>query len=263
VLYRQLVEAARADIRGTRVVVVPHDVLHYLPFAALRSPAGRWLVEDYALSTLPSASVLKFLAGKGSQGNAAALAVGNPDVGAGLNLRWAEREARFVGQRVPSTTVLVRGEATEARTKSLIGSAGLIHFASHGELNETDPLASALLLVPGGNEDGRLEVRELFGLELSANLVVLSACETGLGKLSRGDELVGLQRAFLYAGTPAVVTTLWKVDDRASFDLVRAFYERLAAEGPVAALRQAQLTTMGIHPHPFTWAAFGLTGAPR
>jgi CHAT domain-containing protein len=262
-LYRQLIEAARPEIRGTRLLVVPHDVLHYLPFAALRSPGGRWLVEDYALSTLPSASVLKFLGDKGAQASPRALAIGNPDVGAGLNLRWAEREARLVGQRVPSTTVLVRGDATEARVKSLITGAGLVHFASHGELNEADPLASALLLVPEGGEDGRLEVRELFGLELNARLVVLSACETGLGKLSRGDELVGLQRAFLYAGTPAVVTTLWKVDDRASFDLVRAFYERLAAEGPVTALRQAQLATMGAYPHPFAWAAFGLTGAPR
>ena len=79
--------------------------------------------------------------------------------------------------------------------------------------------------MPGGGEDGRLEVREVFGLDLHARLVVLSACETGLGKLSRGDEVVGLQRAFLYAGTPAVVTTLWKVDDRASFELIRAFYD--------------------------------------
>jgi CHAT domain-containing protein len=159
--------------------------------------------------------------------------------------------------------VLIRGDATETRSKELMGAAGIVHFATHGELNESDPLASALLLVPGGADDGRLEVRELFSLELSARLVVLSACETGIGKLSRGDELVGLQRAFLYAGTPAIVTTLWKVDDRASFDLVRVFYDRLVADGPVTALRQAQLATMTAHPHPFAWAGFGLTGAAR
>jgi CHAT domain-containing protein len=119
-----------------------------------------------------------------------------------------------------------------------------------------------VLLVPGGGEDGRLEVREVFGLDLHARLVVLSACETGLGKLSRGDELVGLQRAFLYAGTPAVVTTLWKVDDRASYELVRALYDRLDGLGPVEALRQAQIETLRAYPHPFAWAAFGLTGAP-
>lgn len=167
------------------------------------------------------------------------------------------------GQQEHAATMLVGNEATEARVKALLGTVGLVHLATHGELREDDPLSSAVLLVPGAGEDGRLEVREVFGLDLHARLVVLSACETGLGKLSRGDELVGLQRAFLYAGTPAVVTTLWKVDDRASYQLVRAFYDRLESVGPVAALRQAQLETERAFPHPFAWAALGLTGAPR
>ena len=261
-LYARLFETARAEIRGDRLLIVPHDVLHYLPFAALRMPDGKWLVEEYGLATLPSASVLKYLAGKGASAPEQILAVGNPDLGTGLNLRWAEREARLVGQRGGAATVLVRAEASEARTKPLLAGAGLIHFATHGELNEADPLSSGLLLVPGGGEDGRLEVRELFGLDLSARLVVLSACETGLGKLSRGDELIGLQRAFLYAGTPTVVTTLWKVDDRASYELIRVFYERLSSDGVLQGLRRAQLTTMRAFPHPFAWAAFGLTGAP-
>lgn len=262
-LYRQLLDPARGDVRGDRLLIVPHGVLHYLPFAALRSPAGRWAVEDFALATLPSASVLRYLADKSAGAPARALVVGNPDVGAGLALRWAEREARMVGQQEGGATVLVRGNATEARVKKLLETVGLAHFATHSELSESDPLSSALLLVPGENEDGRLEVRELFGLDLRAHLVVLSACETGLGKLSRGDELVGLQQALLYAGTPAVVTTLWKVDDRASYELMRAFYDRLAGAGPVEALRQAQLETIRSFPHPFAWAAFGLTGIPR
>ncbi|HTY79659.1 MAG TPA: CHAT domain-containing tetratricopeptide repeat protein [Candidatus Bathyarchaeia archaeon] len=262
-LYGRLVAPARAEIRGSRVVIVPHGVLHYLPFPALRSPNGRWVVEDFAVSTLPSASVLRYLAGKGTAAPAKALVMGNPDLGAELALPWAEREARMVGQRERDATVLVRGDATEAQAKQLLGSVGLIHFATHGELNESDPLSSAVLLVPGGGEDGRLEVREVFGLDLRARLVVLSACETGLGKLSSGDELVGLQRAFLYAGTPAVVTTLWKVDDRASYELVRAFYQRLDTAGPLDALREAQLETQRIFPHPFSWAAFGLAGVPR
>jgi hypothetical protein len=156
--------------------------------------------------------------------------------------------------------VLVRQEATEARTKSLIGGARLLHFATHGELNERDPLASGLLRSPGGGGDGRLEVREIFGLDLKAQLVVLSACETGLGQLSTGDELVGLQRAFLYAGSPAVVTTLWKVDDRASFTLMREFYDQLAKLDAAQALQAAQRAAMKEFPHPFAWAAFGLTG---
>ena len=85
----------------------------------------------------------------------------------------------------------------------------------------------------------------------------LRACETGHGQLSKGDDLVGLQRAFLYAGTPAVVTTLWKVDDRASYYLMRAFYEYLKDHGPAAALRAAQRETMRDFPHPFAWAGSG------
>jgi len=261
-LYRRLLEPARAEIHGSRLVIVPHDVLHYLPFPALRSPEGRWLVEDFAVSTLPSASVLRYLSDKGAGAPPKTLVVGNPDLGAALALPWAEREARMVGQREPEATVLVRGDATEARVKQLLGSVGLVHLATHGQLSEEDPLSSAMLLVPGGGEDGRLEVREVFGLDLHARLVVLSACETGLGKLSSGDELVGLQRAFLYAGTPAVVTTLWKVDDRATFDLVRAFYAHLDRENPVDALRAAQIETLKAFPHPFSWAAFGLAGLP-
>lgn len=261
-LYERLFAGARPHVRGARLLIVPHDVLHYLPFWALRSPEGRWLVEDYTLSTLPSASVLKYLQGKGEGASERALALGNPDLGPALALRYAEREARAVGERYPGTTVLVRRDATEARAKALSEKAGLLHFATHGELSEQDPLSSALLLVPDGTEDGRLEVRELFGLDLHARLVVLSACETGLGKLSRGDELVGLQRAFLYAGTPAVVTTLWKVDDRASFVLMREFYAHLQARGPAQALRQAQRAAMAEFPHPFAWAAVGLAGVP-
>jgi CHAT domain-containing protein len=263
-LHEQLLAPVRPHIKGSRVIVVPHDVLHYLPFGALRSKQGRWLVEDYTLSTLPSASVLKFLEAKRTTGSSGpVLAIGNPDLGSALNLRFAEREARVVADHYAGTSVLVRGDATEERAKALAGGARLLHFATHGELNENDPLASGLLLAPGGKDDGRLEVREIFGLDLHAQLVVLSACETGLGKLSTGDELIGLQRAFLYAGTPAVVTTLWKVDDRASFVLMREFYDGLAKADTGLALQAAQRAAMKEFPHPYAWAAFGLTGVGR
>ena len=262
-LYRRLIDPARSAIRGDRLLIVPHGVLHYLPWGALRSPAGRWMIEDHTLATLPSASVLRYLADKDSGVLDGALAVGNPDAGTGLDLRWAEREARVVRDRGRAATLLLREQATEAEVKRRLESVGLAHFATHAELDERDPLASALLLVPGGGEDGRLEVRELFRLDLHARLIVLSACETGLGRLSRGDELVGLLRAFLYAGTPAVITTLWKIDDRASYDLVRVFYDRLERAGAGVALREAQLETIRSHSHPFAWAAFALTGVPR
>jgi CHAT domain-containing protein len=263
-LHDQLWAPVRPLIKAPRVVVVPHDVLHYLPFGALRSPPGRWLVEDYTLSTLPSASVLRFLEAKRTAAAPpAVLAVGNPDLGAALDLRYAEREARVVADHYAGTSVLVRQDATETRAKALAGGARLLHFATHAELDERDPLASGLLLTPGGGDDGRLEVREIFGLDLHAQLVVLSACETGLGALSTGDELIGLQRAFLYAGTPAVITTLWKVDDRASYTLMREFYDRLEKADAAVSLQAAQRAAMKEFPHPFAWAGFGLTGVGR
>ena len=259
-LSRRLLGSALESLAGRRLLIVPHGVLHYLPFSALRTAGDHWLIEDHSLSTLPSASVLRFLAGEGASAPAPALAVGDPAAGTEMALRWASHEARLVGQRLRDATVLVGAEATEARVKALLGSTGLAHFATHAAFDEDDPLSSALYLAPGEGEDGRLEVRELLGLDVRARLVVLSGCETGLGRLSNGDELVGLQRAVLYAGAPAVITTLWRINDRASFELVRAFYDRLEKEGPADALRDAQRETMRTFIHPFAWAAFTLSG---
>lgn len=233
-------------LRARRVIIVPHDVLHYLPFAALRTPEARWLVEEYTLTTVPSASVLKYLRGKGENPPARALVVGNPSAGSAAALPFAELEARMVREHFADGTLLVRDDATKESVKTLSTGAGVIHFATHGLLREGDPLSSALVLA--GGEAGRLDVREIFRLDLNARLVVLSACETGLGKLSRGDELIGLQRAFLYAGARAVATTLWKVEDRATFDLMRDFYDALATRTPADALRDAQRAALARSP---------------
>jgi CHAT domain-containing protein len=158
-----------------------------------------------------------------------------------MNLRFAELEAREVERLYPQSTVLLKKEATEEKGKALSPRHDILHFAAHAELKEDDPLSSAILLAKDGKEDGRLEVREIFGMDLKANLVVLSACETGLGKLSSGDELVGLTRAFLYAGTPSVIASLWKVEDSSTAALMASFYKNLRTRSKVEALRQAQL----------------------
>jgi CHAT domain-containing protein len=141
----------------------------------------------------------------------------------------------------PDSVVYVKKEATEEKSKSLSPDHDILHFATHAELNENDPLSSAVLLAKEGKEDGRLEVREIFGMDLKANLVVLSGCETALGKLSTGDELVGLTRAFIYAGTPSVVASLWNVEDSSTAQLMASFYKNLKTMTKVDALRQAQL----------------------
>jgi CHAT domain-containing protein len=242
VLHKQLIEPLLPRITGKELIIVPHDVLHYLPFHALVGSDGRYLIEKYPVYYLSSASLLQFVKEKGKAGGEKVLAFGNPDIGdPEKNLEYAELEAEEVKNVYPQSTVYVKKDASEEKSKSLSPTHDILHFATHAQLNEDDPLSSAVLLAKEDKEDGRLEVREIFGMELKANLVVLSGCETGLGKLSTGDELVGLTRAFIYAGTPSVVASLWSVDDSSTAHLMASFYRNLKTMSKVEALRQAQL----------------------
>ncbi len=262
-LFRLLIEPALPHIRGKELLVIPHDVLHYLPFQALVSAQDKYLIQDYPIYYLSSASLMQFTHEKRRVGGEKALIMGNPSLGdEAYNLRFAEREAKEVASVYPKSEVYVKEQASKQRAISLSPKNDVLHFAVHAELNENDPMGSALLLVGEGKDDGRLRVGEIFSLDLKAAMVVLSACETGLGKLSNGDELIGLTRAFIYAGTPSIVTTLWKVNDRASYELMREFYQHLKTGKKSDALRQAQLKTMKEFPEPFYWAAYQLTGEP-
>jgi CHAT domain-containing protein len=268
-LHAQLIEPVLPQVTGKELVIVPHDVLHYLPFHALRSREGAYLIERYPVAYLSSASLLQFVRAKRKAKGEKVLALGNPDLGDfSMNLRFAEREAREIQRLYPGSTVLVREEATEEKGKSLSPPYDIVHFATHAELTEDNPLSTAILLASGGKEDGRLEVKEIFQMDLKAGLVVLSACETGLGKLSTGDELVGLTRAFIYAGTPTVVASLWKVQDMSTTELMSAFYKNLRTMSKVEALRRAQLGLIRNQDaagsqatsHPYFWAPFVLIG---
>jgi CHAT domain-containing protein len=242
VLYKQLIEPLVSQIKGRELIIVPHDVLHYLPFHALMGPDGRYLIEKYPIYYLSSASLLQFVQEKRKAGGEKVLAFGNPDLGdPEKNLEYAELEAEEVKAVYPQSAVYVKKEASEEKSKSLSPSYDVLHFATHAQLNEDDPLSSAVLLAKEGKEDGRLEVREIFGMDLKANLVVLSGCDTALGKLSTGDELVGLTRAFIYAGTPSVVASLWSVEDSSTAQLMASFYRNLKTMSKAEALRQAQL----------------------
>ena len=226
VLHKQLIEPLLPHITGKELIIVPHDVLHYLPFHALVGSDGHYLIENYPVYYLSSASLLQFVKEKRKAGGEKVLAFGNPDLGdPEKNLEYAELEAEEVKNVYPQSTVYVKKDASEEKSKALSPAHDILHFATHSELNENDPLSSAVLLAKEGKEDGRLEVREIFGMDLKANLVVLSGCDTGLGKLSTGDELVGLTRAFIYAGTPSVVASLWSVDDSSTAHLMASFIE--------------------------------------
>ena len=241
-LFRFLIQPSLPHITGTQLVIVPHDVLHYLPFQTLLGSDGRYLIEKYPINYLSSASLLQFAKEKSGAMGKKVLAFGNPDLNdPKMALQFAEIEAKEIQTLYPQASIYLAKEATEEKAKTLSPQNDIIHFASHAELNENDPLSSAVLLAKSDKEDGRLEVREIFGMDLKASLVVLSACETGLGKLSSGDELVGLTRAFIYAGTPSVVASLWKVEDSSTAQLMASFYRNLKTMSKVEALRQAQL----------------------
>jgi CHAT domain-containing protein/Tfp pilus assembly protein PilF len=250
---------------ASRLFLVPHDVLHYLPFAAL--PTGRParpLVEGHEIVYLPSAANLVYAGGEnGPRDGLLAMAP------ARARLRFAAEEARSVVEVFPENHQLLVGEtATEGAFKSVAGEFGKLHLATHSTWNRMNPLLSRLELEPSDGEDGHLEVHEILGLDLAADLVTLSACETALGsshfaQIPAGDDFVGLTRAFLHAGGGAVLASLWEVDDRSTLELMRDVYSRLIDEDPSAALAGAQRALLADDrlAHPYHWAAFVLVGA--
>ena len=264
-LFDVLVRPGLRDRKPRELLIVPHGALHYLPFQALMPAPGRYLLQEVPLYYYSSASLMQFTRAKRVSGQPSLFALGNPDFqDPTLSLRYAEREARGIAALFPETAVLTGTAASKATSQDALRRHSVLHFATHAEFDEADPLGSALLFAAQGGEVNRLEVQEIFGLNLQASLVVLSACETALGKLSQADELTGLTRAFIYAGAASVITTLWQVNDRASYELMREFYRHLkAGQDKAQSLRQAQLAMLKMRPHPYYWAAFQLTGEPR
>ncbi|MCL4524720.1 MAG: CHAT domain-containing protein [Acidobacteria bacterium] len=250
-----------------RLYVVPHGILHYVPFAALPAssePSGSLLIEQYEVTYLPAAAALVF--GPGSNNSHQSVMALAP---ARSRLQFTQAEARSVAAAFPGRKELLLGSrATEGSFKRLAGRFDVLHLATHGFFNKNNPLLSGVDLEPEAEEDGRLEVHEILELRLNAHLVTLSACETALGggyfsDVPAGDDLVGLTRAFLYAGSPSVLATLWEVNDRSTLRLMQGFYRRLASAQKAGALAQAQRAMLrrgGREAHPYFWGAFILVG---
>jgi CHAT domain-containing protein len=163
----------------------------------------------------------------------------------------------------PKVTVLTRDQALESWLVQHIAQYSIIHIAAHGEFDSINPLFSALKFTRDQQADGNLEVSEIFGLDIQADLVTLSACQTGLGAVGAGDELVGMNRAFIYAGTHAIISSLWRIDDLASAVLMKHFYRFYTQANKAESLRQAQHTVRQQFPHPLYWAGFSLAGDYR
>jgi len=262
-LFSLLMAPVLPKLAGVRVLgIVAHDSLHTLAFATL-SDGETTLIDRFPLFQLPSASVFKFtLERRKANRNTQVLAVGNPDLrDQSLELPFAEREVGSLAWNYPNMTALTRDKATKSWITENISRFGIIHLATHGEFDQVNPLFSALKLVSDKKDpDGDLEAAEIFDLKINADLIVLSACQTGLGKVSSGDEVQGMNQAFLYAGTHALISSLWRVSDISTAMLMKQFYREYQTRPKAESLRRAMLHVKNRYPHPGYWGAFTLMG---
>ncbi len=274
-LHRLLIEPIATFLPSNpndRVIFIPQGALFLVPFAALKSPSGKYLVEQHTLLTSPSIQVLeltrqKQLARAKVTGN---LIVGNPTMPSIAltpgetpeqlpELPGAEAEAKAIAQFLQAP-VLTGDRATKATVKDQMQRSRLIHLATHGLLDDQRGIGSAIALAPSGTDNGLLTAEEILNLKLNADLVVLSACDTGRGKIT-GDGVIGLSRSLISAGAPSVIVSLWAVPDGPTAALMTQFYRNWQQNPDKAqSLRQAMLTTMQQHPNPRDWAAFTLIG---
>jgi CHAT domain-containing protein/Tfp pilus assembly protein PilF len=290
-LYDLLLKPAQALLRGkTSLVIVPDDRLWELPFQALLAEGDHYVIENSAVSYAPSLTALREMQARRDRRSAGAatsslLAFGDPVIGqttierAALTQRSArlaplpeaDEEVRALGQLYGAarSKVYIGAEAREDRVKAEAARARILHFATHGTLNNASPMYSYLALAQGDkNEDGLLEAWELMQMDLHADLAVLSACETARGRYGAGEGVIGLTWALFVAGVPSTVVSQWKVESASTRDLMLNFHRQLLAPAAktkvtkAEALRQAALKVMknlGTS-HPFYWAGFVLVG---
>ena len=261
-IYQLIMAPLEKEIKAWNLMIVPHGVLHKVPFSTLYD-GQRYLAEKYAFSILPSASVIEYVVKKRKAEKETLLVLANPKTDY-ASLEFAEIEGKIISKLFPQNEVYSGEMATETVAKKKVSSFNTIHFATHGEFNDRQPLQSGLILAKDEENDGFFQVHEIFGMDLrNANLVTLSACETALAKIIGGDDLVGLSRGFIYAGTPSILATLWKVDDPATYKLMELFYRNWKqGMSKPEALRIAQMTlkNMPQYRHPYYWAPFVMIG---
>lgn len=287
-LYQLLLLPAVTEISAkTKLVLAPDAILWELPFQILKSEKGRFLLEEHALSYTPSLTVyreMKRLRKASPVEERTLLAFGNPTLGKEsaqqlkliyrdeklVPLPEAEKEVQALEKLYGSdkSQVYVREQAREDRLKQEAGSFGILHLATHGILNDMTPLYSQIVLAQGestAKEDGLLEAWEVMNLNLKADLVLLSACNTALGRVGRGEGMIGLTWAFFIAGSPAIVVSQWKVDSASTTQLMLEFHKNLRSSdshSKAEALRAAALKLMQTdqYRHPFYWAPFVVIG---
>ncbi len=288
-LYAELVRPG-LDPRTKRLVFVPDDILHFLPFETLvrNEGADRWLIQDFSVAYAPSLSSLREIIGRGratgKKPKKDLLAFGNPDYGS-VNgdvfqdfysssafhffpLKYSAAEIARIASLFEKgrEDVFLGAPASEQTLLKLdLSDYRIIHFAAHGLVDDHRPARSSIVLSldPKSAQDGFVQVREIYNLKMRADLVGLSACQTGMGQFIRGEGIEGLNRAFFYAGASSVLMTLWSVNDQAASELMERFYGRLRASQSITdALRGAKLDLIGSPAlsHPYYWAGYVAAG---
>lgn len=262
-LYDLLLAPLRTELDAwRRLIVVPHGPLHYLPFHALHD-GTRYLLQTHEVSYLPGASFLRYCYDAPSPGNQRERSITCLSVGhsQGAQLPFAVQEAQSVADLWQGEAI-VDQQATRQAVLQAAPAAQLLHIAAHGDFRPDNPLFSGIAL-----DDGWLTTLDVFNLRLQASLVALSACQTGRNVVAGGDELLGLMRAFLYAGSSSLLLTLWTVEDRSTAQLMETFYGHLReGQGKAEALQTAQRHFLAENDdesraHPYYWAPFFLVGA--
>ncbi|UCE42022.1 MAG: CHAT domain-containing protein [Candidatus Aminicenantes bacterium] len=283
------------DDKTKKMIFIPDDVLHFLPFETLLTQQNtpHWLIEDYKIAYAPSISSYREIIRRkdkdASRQGSYLLAFGDPDFGPMesetdgedifqnfyssnafnfYRLKYSGTEIDRISSlfKQKRTDVFIREEATEEQLKNLeLDKYKIIHFATHSLIDDKKPARSSIVLSLGDDteEDGFVQMREIYNLKLNADLVTLSACQTGLGQYIRGEGIEGLNRAFFFAGSSSVLMSLWAVNDQATYQLMERFYTHLRSSKQIASsLRKAKLEMIASDAvsHPYYWAGFIVTG---
>jgi CHAT domain-containing protein len=247
----KLIGPVRELIGGRDLIISPVSLLHYLPFHAFRF-GGRYIVEERSVSYAPSASVWQRLRPARLGVRPAALLIGFADE----NIPHAGGEVERLRRLFRPAKALTGGDATFAAYQTLAPECDVLHFACHGQFRPDDPSYSSLHLA-----DGWVTVKDICEQQLKAQVVTLSACETGLNEIAGGEEVIGLARGFLSAGAASIVLSLWTVNDAAAAQLTEDFYVSLQRGATVAAsLRIAQTKLIDEGRHPYFWSPFVAIG---
>lgn len=295
-LYDLLLRPAQEQLKNkTALVIVPDDALWELPFQALKPASDRYLLEECAISYVPSLTVLREMtkprARKTATAKTTLLAFGNPSIGEEtvqkvasifmgeklLPLPEAERQVRALGKLYgpERSRIYIGPDAREDRAKLEADNCRILHIATHGIVNDSSPLYSHLVLAqPSGDsdEDGLLEAWEIMNLDLKADLVILSACDTARGRVAPGEGVIGLAWALFMAGCPTTVVSQWRVEAASTTELMVEFHRNLRrrsnARSPIAKAESLRLASLKLlrsraYRHPFYWAPFVLIGDRR